>query len=185
MADSRVRVYIACSLDGFIAGPDDDLSWLPGTDGEGPPQATEPGALGFEEFMADVGAMLMGRRTFDVVTQMSVPWAYGDIPVFVPTHRPLETTLTTVHLVHGDIGELVASAKDAAGGKDVYVDGGDIIRQALDADLIDELVVTIVPVVLGRGHALFAGAKRQHQLQFVSHHTFAATMVQLHLTRAA
>ena len=144
MGRSQVCVYIASSLDGFIAGEDDDPSWLP-TDVD--PSMSEPGALGYEQFMEGVGALLMGRRTYDVVRSFGVEWPYGERPVLVATGRPL--------------------------------DGGDLIRQAAEADLIDEVTLTLVPVALGRGRALFAGLNRPYPMEVLSHHTFAGGMVQL------
>lgn len=174
---SRVRVYIACSLDGFIAGPDDDLSWLPQG---GPGEASEsgPGAVGFEQFMAGVGALLMGRRTYDVIAGFG-GWPYGDCPVLVPTHRPLDPVHPSVKPFTGSIAELVAAAQEVADGRDVYLDGGNLIRQAIDAHLVDDMIVTIAPVVLGQGHPLFAGACERHSFEFVGHHDFNG-MVQLH-----
>ena len=80
-----------------------------------------------------------------------------------------------------DIAQMVKYARDAAGGKDVYLDGGDLIRQALDAGLVDDLVVTLVPVLLGEGHTLFAGVEKHHSLEFVSLHRFGSDMAQLHV----
>ena len=182
-----VRVFIACSLDGFIAGPQDDLSWLPGSDPHadepaqdvGPPR--DPAAVSYDEFIAQVGALLMGRRTYDVVAGFGVPWSYGPRPVLVATGRPLEPISPTVRAVDGDIASMVNAAKAAAGDKDVYIDGGNLIRQALDAGLIDDMIVTMVPTVLGQGHPLFAGASARHEFDFVAHHTEAHGMVQLRL----
>ena len=188
-ATARVRVYIACSFDGFIAGPGDDLSWLPGAGTESAINDStsasaltdrESGAVGFEEFLGDVGALLMGRRTYDVAASFEGVWPYGDRPVLVATHRPLEPPRSHVRTISGDIATMVSSAREAAGGKDVYIDGGDLIRQAMDASLIDEIIVTMVPVLLGKGHALFAGVEKRHPLEFVGHHSFGGGMVQLH-----
>jgi dihydrofolate reductase len=185
---SRIRVYIACSLDGFIAGPGGDLSWLPGASGssEGIPTSVETGALGFEQFMSEVGALLMGRSTYDVVAGFGGVWPYGKRPVLVATHRPLTPVRAEVRAVHGDVSTLVALARDAAGDEDVYIDGGDLIRQALDADLIDDLVVTLVPVLLGKGSPLFAGVEQRRPLEFLGHHRFGSMLqVQLRPTPAA
>ncbi len=175
----RVRVYIASSLDGFIAGPGDDLSWLTGPEAVNQGGPTHPGALTFDGFMADVGAVLMGRGTFDVVRGMTW-WGYGDRPVLVATRRPLgEGVRETVRAVSGSIDDILAQAREAAGGKDVYIDGGDLIRQAADADLIDELTITLAPVALGAGHPLFAGLTRRYPLEIVGHHTYEGGMVQI------
>jgi dihydrofolate reductase len=127
--------------------------------------------------MAQVGAMLMGRRTHDVIAAMDV-WAYGATPVLVATHRDLKPAAPTVRAVTGDITSLVEQAKEAAAGLDVYLDGGALIRQALDAGLVDELCITFVPVLLGGGVRLFDGLLNQTELVFTEHHRYG-TMVQL------
>lgn len=148
-----VRVYLAMSLDGFIAGEGNDLSWLPQ---EGPAEPTGE-ALTYEAFMGQVGALLMGRTTFDVVRGFGGDWPYGETPVLVATRRPLpEDAPETVHSVSGEIEELLRTAAARAGGRDVYLDGGTLVRQALSAGLVDELVLTVVPEILGTGVALFA-----------------------------
>ncbi len=155
----RIRVFIACSLDGFIAGPDDDLSWLP-----------EPSDddHGFGDFFAQVGALLMGRRTYEVLEGFDGPWPYETRPVLVATTRPLPSpSQPTIRPVAGTIEEMCDWARQSAGDRDVYLDGGAMIRQALDAGLVDELTLTIVPVVLGQGTTLFIGAQRKH-LEVVS-----------------
>lgn len=169
-------MYIATSLDGFIAGPDDELDWLPSPS---PDEARPEGVLDFEAFLRDVGAMIMGRRTYDVVRGLGA-WPYGDTPVLVATHRPLEAAAPTVRAVSGEINALLDEALRAAGGKDVYVDGGATVRAALDAGRVDDLVITVVPVVLGAGRPLFAGATRRHALEILSHRDYGAGMVQLH-----
>lgn len=175
---SRGRVYVAMSLDGFIAGPGDDLSWLP----EGDPSAAEgSGGVGFHEFLEGIGALLMGRRTYDVLAGFGGEWHYGDRPLLVATHRPLEAIHDLVRPVTGDIGSLMAKAKEAAGGKDIYYDGGNIICQALDAGLVDDLIITVVPTVLGSGIALFSGTAQRHALELVSHEPHGAGLIQLRL----
>ena len=154
----RVRVFIACSLDGFIAGEDDDLSWLPDS----------PADHGYDAFIADVGALLIGRGTFDVVAGFD-PWPYGERPVLVATTRALVAPGPTLRAVGGPIAAQHHQAPQVAGDRDVYLDGGDLIRQALDADLIDELTVTIIPVILGAGHPLFAGVAHRRHLALVGH----------------
>ncbi len=175
----RIRVYIATSLDGFIAGPDDDLSWLTGETAANPGGPTDPEALTFDEFIDDVGALLMGRRTFDVVQGMDW-WGYGERPVLVATHRPLRGPLRpSVVAVSGSIDEMLTAAKEAAGERDVYLDGGDLIRQAAIADRIDDLTITVAPIALGAGHPLFAGLEKPYPLEILSHRTFEGGMVQI------
>lgn len=180
----RVRVYMACSLDGFIAGPNDDLDWLH-VDRKAPGDlAPDPSALRFEPFLSEIGAMLMGRTTYEVITKMGI-WPYGELPVLVATRRPLpsasepSSAQPTLRAVSGPIETLIAEARAVAGERDVYLDGGDLIRQALNAGLVDEITATIVPVLLGAGTRLFDGLAGSTNLQFVAHHTFDGGMVQL------
>jgi dihydrofolate reductase len=169
----RVRVFIASSLDGFIAGPNDDLSWLPTPD----PELTD---FGYGAFMSGVGAMLMGRKTYDVVAGFDGPWPYGERPVLVATNNPPPTPAApTVRFISGEIEAMVAAAKEAAGEGDVYIDGGLMIRQALDAGLIDELIVSIIPVVLGHGSPLFAGLQARRALTLITTSVLPGGIVQL------
>jgi dihydrofolate reductase len=170
----RVHVFVGASLDGFIAGPNDELDWLAGGGG-GEPESPDS----FGPFFAQIGAVLMGRRTYDVVRGMSIPWPYGETPMLIATHRPLPAGRPTVRAASGTIEQLVAEAKQAAGARDVYVDGGQLIRAALDAGLVDELTVTVVPMVLGAGLPLFAGAARRHPLELLSERRVAGEAVEL------
>ncbi len=168
----RVRVFIASSLDGFIAGPDNDLSWLP-------TPSDEPGdEHGFDGFMAQIGAILMGRNTFDVASGFTGPWPYGDTPVLVATNRPLHSDVKTVQAVTGRIFDMLDSARKQAGVRDVYIDGGALIRQAMDANLVDEICITIVPVVLGHGTPLFSGVANRKPLTWISTKSLKDGLVQ-------
>ncbi|MCA9665435.1 MAG: dihydrofolate reductase [Myxococcales bacterium] len=172
----RLRVYIACSLDGFIAGPDGDLSWLPQPSGDEAPGQEDD--FGYADFISGVGALLMGRTTYDAVRAMGIPWPY-ERSVVVATHRPLDDAPAGVSAAAGDIGALVETAARRAGGKDVYIDGGALIRQALDAGLVDEMCVTVIPVILGAGHPLFAGVARRQTLSLVAQRALPGGLVQL------
>ncbi len=167
---SRVRVFIATSVDGFIAGPHDELDWL---------ESSSVGAEDtFSPFFQQVGAMLMGRRTYDVVTGFEA-WHYGDTPVLVATTRPLTAMRPTVSAVTGSIAEVVDEAKRRAGSRDVYLDGGALSRSALDGGLIDELTLTVIPMVLGRGRPLFAGVEHRRALSLQSQRAIGGGLVQL------
>jgi len=168
---SRVRVFIACSLDGFIAGPNDELDWL--SSGSGAAEDT------FTPFLAQVGALLMGRRTYDVVLGFASGWPYGGTPVLVATGKPLAAQRSSVRGIGGSIEELIARAKQAAGERDVYIDGGALIRSALDAGLIDELTVTVIPIVLGAGLPLFAGVARRHPLELIGQRHIGGGLIQI------
>jgi dihydrofolate reductase len=169
-ARGPVRVFIATSLDGFIAGPGDDLSWLPEGGGED---------HGYDEFMAEIGAVLMGRATYDVVQGMEGPWPFGDTPVFIATSRPLEPVVSTVRAVAGEPEQILAAVRGVVTAGGIYVDGGALIRQFLAAGLIDDLTVTIVPVILGTGTPLFAGLPERHRLTLTGSQSYGSGLVTL------
>jgi dihydrofolate reductase len=176
--EPRVRVYMGCSFDGFIAGPEHDVSWLNesyAADGDLTPDAA---ALGFEEFMSQTGAMLMGRSTYSVVEKFG-QWPYGETPVLVATHRPLVPMAASIQTASGPIEELIGMAKQMAGEKDVYLDGGDLARQALDAGLVDEITATFLPILLGKGIRLFEDLASARRLQFKAHHPDKGGLLQV------
>ena len=162
-------MFIACSLDGFIAGPGGDLSWLP------EPDPAED--YGYHSFLAETGAILMGRATYDVASGFAA-WPYGEKPVFVATSRRLEPATPTVRPIAGTPSELLGAVRAHTDGA-VYLDGGALIRSFLDEGLIDEVTVTIVPVVLGSGIALFAGCARSHPLALTDASPYPGGLVQL------
>jgi dihydrofolate reductase len=108
---NRVRAFLATSLDGFIAGPNDELDWLPGH-AEGGSEDT------FTPFFAEIGALLMGRRTFDVVSGFGGEWPYGETPILVASSRPLGTTRPSVRRIEGPVGEMIEEARRVAGDRD-------------------------------------------------------------------
>jgi dihydrofolate reductase len=164
-----VRVFVACSLDGFIAGRDNDLSWLPAAqDGED---------YGYGELLAQTGAILMGRGTYDVASGFGT-WPYAEMPVFVATQRVLAPSVPTVRAIRGTARELLSAVRERTGGG-IYLDGGNLIRSFLDEGLVDELTVTIVGVLLGAGIPLFAGVRHRHQLDLTSCSEYPGGLVQL------
>ena len=184
------RVYIACSLDGFISGVNDDLLWLNEFQNEvvEDEDFIDPEALQYEQFIADVGVILMGRRTFDVVNAMDCDWPYQDQSVLVASHRALPASHSAVANSSGmltqqagSITELHARAREIAGDKDIYLDGGQLIRQGLEAGLVDDLILTMLPVALGAGVSLFSGLETPIQFETVGHYRLSQSMVQLHL----
>lgn len=162
MTASALRAYLATSLDGFIAGPQDELDWLEGARPARSPLASGKwqeravDGLGYDDFIATIGCLLMGRRTYDVTATFPSGWPHRDLPVVVATTRDLGDAPATVTTASGAIEDLVGAARARAGGKDVYIDGGQLVRQALVAGVLDTLVVTVVPTILGAGIPLFA-----------------------------
>ncbi len=164
-----MRVFVACSLDGFIAGPGGDLSWLPAP--------VEDQDYGYRALLDASAAILMGRATYDVAERFEA-WPYGELPVFVATSRPLDPAVPTVEPVSGSPAEVLAAVRARVDGG-LYLDGGALIRSFLDVHLVDELTVTIVGVILGEGVPLFAGSSMRHRLRLVGTHSYPTGLVQL------
>lgn len=141
-----VHVFLATSLDGYIAGPDDDLEWLL------PFSSDPPERTGYSALMARVDALVMGRRTFDAVLDFD-PWPYPDHRVVVMSHRPIEDGRAQ-RAPETALADLLQRLH-AEGVREVYLDGGQIVRQGLAAGLVDTLTLSVAPVLLGEGVPLF------------------------------
>lgn len=171
--DMKASVYIATSLDGFIARRNGGLDWLPGADGDG-----EGEDYGYRAFMASVDVLVMGRNTYEKILSFG-DWPY-QVPVIVLSSRPVE--------IPAEIGESVermsatpaevVEALARRGAEHLYVDGGVTIQRFLRAGLIQRLIITRVPVLIGRGLPLFASLERDVRLRHVATQSFASGMVQ-------
>jgi len=149
--NGKVVVNRSMSLDGFIAGPGHAMDWV--FDFVAPDE--------FPEIAAATGAMLIGRRTYEVGNRMEADQERGSAssgggypfsgPVFVLTHEPPDPPDPEVTFLTTDIGEAVATALDAAGGKNLEILGADVASQCLQRGLVDEILVYVLPVLLGDG----------------------------------
>ena len=128
--------------------------------------------------MSVTAAIVMGRSTYDVAAGFDGPWRYGETPVFVVTSRPLQPAASTVRSISGTPAEVLAAVRRGVEGS-LYLDGGSLIRQFLTAGLVDELTVTVVPVILGSGSPLFAGVDRRVLLTLTRSHAYDDGLVQL------
>ena len=148
--NGKVVVNRSMSLDGFIAGPGHAMDWIAG--------ALPPGEI--REQAAATGAMLIGRRTYEVGKRLAgTPGSepgYDGGPEFVLTHEPPDPPDPAVTFLTGDIGEAVATALRAAGGKNLEILGADVAGQCLRRGLVDEILVYVLPVLLGDGTRLFS-----------------------------
>lgn len=168
---SSVRLYVATSLDGFVAGPDHELDWL-----------FVDGDYGYKEFYASVAGLVMGRRTYDVIRGHG-EWPYPDRPTWVFTRGPT-VAHEGVRFVAGKPTELVPRILEQAGGSIWLVGGGDLTASFLVSGLVDELILSIHPIVLGDGIRLFHRGIPRIPLELVNSETWASGLVQLtYLTR--
>lgn len=190
MSGVSFRVFVAVSLDGFIARPGGELDWLPGASPEGVPAPADEDH-GFGAFMDGVQVIVMGRATFETVRDFE-PWPYAGHEVVV-----LSRTLRADDLpagrpglsVHpGPVGALAADLRarfrDRGRTGGVYVDGGQTVQAFLRASLIDELTVTRVPVLLGQGRPLFGPLEADLHWKHLGTRAFPSGLVQSTYRRA-
>jgi dihydrofolate reductase len=151
--NGKVVVNRSMSLDGFTAGPGDAMNWIF--------DFMRPLEDEFPEIMAATGAMLIGRRTWEVGKRMTenpdeITPGYDGGAEFVLTHEPPDPPDPGVTYLTGDIGEAVATALRAAGGKNLEILGSDVASQCLRRGLVDEIMVFVLPVLLGDGTRFFS-----------------------------
>ncbi|WP_353130030.1 dihydrofolate reductase family protein [Parapedobacter pyrenivorans] len=173
----KLSLFIAISLDGYIAKPNDDLSFLKIVEKEGED-------YGYAQFTSEIDTIIIGRRTYDYVIKEIGPGHYDngqrDVYVVTRTERP-KVGKTTFYA--GNIAELVKRLKSEKG-KNIYCDGGaEVINQLLKDDLIDEFVISVIPVLLGNGTRLFKDGRPEQTLEFLTAKTFETGLTQLHYKR--
>lgn len=173
-SERKVIVYIASSLDGYIASPNDDLSFLNIVEKEGED-------YGYQEFMKGIDTIIIGRRTYDKVLTIVPEHTYPgkDIYVITRTPKPGKDKLT---FYTENLQQLVKELKQQHG-KNIFVDGGaQIINELLKSKLIDELYISIIPILLGKGIPLFDNNRPEQSLKLNSTKQFEKGLVQLHYT---
>jgi dihydrofolate reductase len=164
----KVVVNRCMSLDGFIAGPGDSMDW-----GGGRALADFVAPEDFAEIAAATGAMLVGRRTWEVGDRMeaeepgSVDYPFSG-PMFLLSHRPLDPPDPNVTILSGDIGDAVATALAAAGDKNLEILGAETAAQCLERGLVDEILVYVLPLLLGDGVRLSPPGMSRVELEPIS-----------------
>lgn len=166
----KTSVFVGTSLDGFIARTNGTFDFLPAGGGED---------HGYTEFFASVDTLVIGRNTYDTVAAFP-DWPYGTKPVIVLSTRPLEPPpppRAVVERMAGTPDDVVARLA-ARGAKHVYVDGGVTIQRFLAAGLIERLIITRVPVLIGTGIPLFGALPRDVTLRHVATRAYESGLVQ-------
>jgi len=170
MSTGRMTLYIATSVDGFVAAEDGGVEWLDAFGGD-------DGTEHYEAFLADVDCLVMGATTYEQVLGFG-EWPYGERPTVVVTHRDLPLATDAVELYEGDLDDL---ARDLTAQYDhVWLVGGaQVARTLLRLGRVDTLRLSVVPVVLGRGVPLFDGDGKRTDLHIVDTTAFESGVVEL------
>ncbi|MGB1103512.1 MAG: dihydrofolate reductase family protein [Crocinitomicaceae bacterium] len=172
------KIFIATSLDGYIADENGKIDWLhalPNPTGDD---------MGYQSFMDEVDALVMGRNTYETVLGFDMDWPYSK-PVFV-----LSSSITSVpeeiedkiFIKKGDLNQIMTEIHQA-GFKNLYIDGGTTIQGFLEHDLIDEMIITTIPVLLGGGVSLFGQLDQQLAFTCVASKRFINAVAQNHYKR--
>jgi dihydrofolate reductase len=173
----KISLFIATSLDGYIAKPNDDLSFLTLVEKEGED-------YGYAEFTDTIDTVIIGRRTYDYVLKEIGPSHYdnGQRDVYVIT-RNERAPIGRTTFYSGNLTELVERLKSESG-KNIYCDGGaEVINELLKHDLIDEFIISVIPILLGDGIRLFKDGRPEKVLEFITAKTFESGLTQLRYKR--
>jgi dihydrofolate reductase len=176
MNERSVILYIAMSLDGYIAAPGDDLSFLSMVEAAGED-------YGYADFIDTVDTVVLGRKTYDWVMKQVTDFPHADKEAYVITRTPRPAVGNT-NFYTGDVGKLIRQLKHASG-KKIFIDGGaELVQALLKENLIDEYIISVIPVLLGDGIALFSRGLPKIPLALKQVKSYKTGLVQLHYSRA-
>jgi dihydrofolate reductase len=162
----KVELFIAMSLDGYVARVDGDVSWLGGQD----PDNQSMGS--YDEFIKNIDTIVMGYTTYhQIVTELSADeWVYAGMKSYVLTHRNIENR-DDITFVNQDVKSLIDELKKQEG-KNIWICGGpDVVNQLIKDELIDRYTVTVIPTILGRGIRLFYEENNEIKLKLIKTET--------------
>lgn len=169
----KVKLFIAASIDGYIARPDGSLDWLD--------RVPNPDKLdfGYYAFYDSVDTLLIGRKTYEEVLGFGVDWPYPDSKTYIISKEEVEIKTENTFQLKGLLKEQIEMLRQEAG-KDIWVVGGGVlISSILDLGLIDEMLITITPVILGEGIPLFPNKPKETQFELIKTEPFSTGFVNL------
>ncbi|WP_017258793.1 dihydrofolate reductase family protein [Pedobacter arcticus] len=171
----KLILYIATSLDGYIAKTNDDLSFLSLVEQEGQD-------YGYADFVKTVDTVIVGRKTYDKVLSMGYDFPHVDKDCYILTRTP-KSTNGSLKFYTGNIKTLVTLLK-LKDGKTIFCDGGaETATELIKNDLIDEYIISVIPILLGDGIRLFKDGRPEQQLELLSTKQFEKGLTQLHYKR--
>lgn len=170
--DRKVILYIATSLDGYIAKPNDDLSFLSIVEKEGED-------YGYADFIKSVDTVILGRKTYDWIMAHVPEFVHADKNTFVIT-RTERSSIGKTNFYNDSLKALITKLKNEPG-KNIFIDGGaEIVNELLKENLIDEFIISIMPILVGNGTRLFNDGRPEQILELVSVKHFDKGLTQLH-----
>jgi dihydrofolate reductase len=159
-------------LDGYITQPNDDLSFLSIVEQEGQD-------YGYADFIKTVDTVIVGRKTYDKVISMGFDFPHADKDAYIITRTP-KPSIGSVKFYTDDLKSLIDKLK-SENGKNIFCDGGaEIVNELLKNDLIDEFIISVIPILVGNGTILFKDGRPEQKLELVSVKSFDKGLTQLH-----
>lgn len=172
LTDRKLILYIAMSLDGYIAKPGDDLSFLSVVEKEGED-------YGYADFVSTIDTVIMGRKTYDWVMKQVPEFPHADKTTYIITKTP-KLCIGNIHFYSGVLTELISKLKSESG-KNIFCDGGaEVVNELLKNDLLDELIISVIPILVGNGIRLFKDNRPEQELKLIRTKTFDTGLTQLH-----
>lgn len=176
VTDRKVILYIASSLDGYIAKPNDDLSFLSIVQQDGED-------YGYADFVKSVDTVILGRKTYDWVMTQVPEFPHADKNSFIIT-RTSRPSVGKTNFYTDNLKDLILRLKSEQG-KNIFIDGGaEIVNELLKENLIDEFIISIIPILVGSGTKLFKDGRPEQKLELISTKQFDKGLTQLHYKRA-
>ena len=171
----KLILYIATSLDGYIAKPNDDLSFLSIVQKDGED-------YGYSEFVSSIDTVILGRKTYDGIMAVVDEFPHMDKISYIIT-RTERPSIGNINFYNGTLNSLVKKLKSEKG-KNIFIDGGaEIVHELLKANLIDEFIISIIPILVGDGIKLFADGRPELKLKLVTLKKFETGLIQMHYER--
>ncbi len=168
----KVILYIATSLDGYIARQDGDIGWLSLVEQTGED-------YGYNDFIKTVDTVILGRKTYDKVLSFGIGFPHAEKECYVITRSEIPSK-DKIIFYNKDLKELVKLLKSKVG-KNIFVDGGgEIVNELMRQNLIDEYIISIIPIVLGNGIRLFNGSRPEGKITLLNSKQYDSGLIQLH-----
>lgn len=169
-----IKLYIATTIDGYIAKPDGNLDWLTSL------PYPESGDYGYQDLLNSIGTTIMGRKTYEEVLGFGIEWPYSDLNSYIVTSNPnYEVKTPNTIAISPDLKDFISEIKETAD-KDIWlIGGGQLISAFLDNNLIDKMTITIVPKILGDGIRLFPNKTKESDWKLVQVEQFTTGLVNL------
>jgi dihydrofolate reductase len=172
----KLILYIASSLDGYIATPEHSVEWLENLEN---PDGND---YGYHDFMNQIDTVIMGRKTYEIIKGFGADWPYSSCETHIMTRQTdLEITSPNTSIIQGDIFAEISKMKQVWSEKNIwFIGGGLAIRSLLEHQCIDEIMLFTVPVLLGHGIPLFPESRKGVNLSLIEHRSYPSGMLFAH-----